>query len=97
MLQTDPSSACLQAAIAVELRHIAALLNQLAEVLVGDEHFALHHIDQLQSFDLLVQYADENASVLDRLAQGADPHAAVARVRLTAIQDRLGAALAKAA
>jgi hypothetical protein len=34
---------------------------------------------------------------LDRLAQGADPHAAVARVRLTAIQDRLGAALAKAA
>lgn len=95
----DPLAASLQAGIAAELRHVHAALEQLAEVLVSDVHFASSYLDQLQAFDFLGQCAHESAAVLDRLAGGSDPLAAVAPVRLGVVQARLHAAmtLAKAA
>jgi len=93
----DHLAPTLHAAVAEEMRLVAALLERLAETLVGDEHFAARHIDQLQTFDLIIQCADESAAVLDRLAQGARAHDAIAPVRLTAVQDRLRRALSKAA
>jgi hypothetical protein len=96
MIQS-PSHAALHIALASELRRVSALVEQLAETLVGDEDFVMRHIDQLQVFDLIVQSADESAAVLDRVADGTAPEAAVAPVRLSAIKDRLHAALALAA
>lgn len=87
----------LHAAVADEMRLIATLLQGLAERLAGDEEFAARHLDQLQTFDLVIQYADESAAVLDRLAEGACPHDAIAPVRLTAVQDRLRNAISMAA
>lgn len=97
MERSDQLAALLQSAIAAELRHISDLLERLAEVLVGDEHFASKYIDQLQAFDLLVQCAHESAAVLDRLSAGSHVHDAVAPVRLGHIQERLRAALARVA
>ncbi|WP_200912592.1 hypothetical protein [Sphingomonas sp. Leaf242] len=96
MIQS-PSHAALHIALASELRRVSALVEQLAETLVGDEDFVMRHIDQLQVFDLIVQSADESAAVLDRVAGGITPDAAIAPVRLSAIQGRLHAALALAA
>lgn len=83
----------LQTAVADEIREVRRLLDQLAELLIGDEHFASTYLEQLQVFDLLAQYADETASVLDRLAGGLHPQAAVAPVRLGVVRERLAAAL----
>ncbi|MFV0623224.1 hypothetical protein ACBY01_04320 [Sphingomonas sp. ac-8] len=96
MATLDLLAPTLHAAVAGELRLIGALLERLAETLVGDEHFSAHYLDQLQTFDLIIQCADESASVLDRLSQGVDPYEAIAPVRLTAVQDRLRDALALA-
>ena len=93
----DHLAPTLHAAVAGEMRLIASLLERLAETLITDEAFAARHIDELQTFDLVIQCADESAAVLDRLAQGAGVHDAVAPVRLTAVQDRLRHALARAA
>jgi len=93
----DRLAPTLHAAVAEEMRLVASLLERLAETLIADEAFAARHIDALQTFDLVVQCADESAAVLDRLAQGAGAHDAVAPVRLTAVQDRLRNALGKAA
>jgi hypothetical protein len=95
MIQS-PTHAALHIALASELRRVSALVEQLAETLVGDEDFVMRHIDQLQVFDLIVQSADESAAVLDRVAGGTAPDAAIAPVRLSAIQSRLHAALAQA-
>lgn len=92
-----PSNGPLYTAIAVELRHVRASIERLAEVLVGDEHFVTHYLDQFQEFDLLAQYADESASLLDRLAGGNDPDTAVGGVRLGVVQQRLRHALMQAA
>ncbi|OWK33092.1 hypothetical protein SPMU_14380 [Sphingomonas mucosissima] len=73
------------------------LLEQLSMLLVEDEHFTTNHLEGLQMFDLLIQCTDESAAVLDRMAAGAKSHDAIAPVRLTVVQDRLRAALAKAA
>ena len=81
------------AAVAEEIRGVRNLIEQLAEALVADERFAIDYIDQLQVFDLVVQHADESANLLDRLAQGHDAHAAIDKVRLTAVQERLRAAI----
>jgi len=83
----------LHAALAVELRHVRASIERLAETLVVDEHFTTHYLEQFQTFDLLAQYADESASLLDRLAIGHDPHEAVAGVRLGMVQERLRTAM----
>jgi hypothetical protein len=92
-----PSNGPLCAALAVELRHVRASIERLAEVLVADEHFITHYLEQFQEFDLLAQYTDESASLLDRLAGGHDPDAAVGGVRLGVVQQRLRHALMQAA
>lgn len=97
LLQNDHLLSSLQAALAEELRHLCASLERMAELLIGDAHVAMSYMEQLQEFDLIVQYAGESAAVLDRLALGESPDDAVAPVRLTAVQDRLRAALDRAA
>ncbi|MDB5672052.1 MAG: hypothetical protein JWO25_3011 [Alphaproteobacteria bacterium] len=89
----DHLAPTLHAAIAEEIRGMRMLIEQLAEQLTGDERFALHHFEQLQTFDLIVQRADESADLLDRMASGSRVVEAVDAVRLTAVQDRLRAAL----
>lgn len=84
-------------AIAEELRDVAGLIAQIADVLVGDEQFAMANIAQLQAFDLVIQRADESAGLLERLANGSSSLEAVDGVRLTAVQDRLRTALSAAA
>jgi hypothetical protein len=97
MATTQHLAPTLHAAVAEEMRLMAALMEQLAETLVGDEEIAARYLDQFQTFDLVIQCAAESAAVLDRLAQGACPHDAIAPVRLTAVQDRLRGALGVAA
>lgn len=97
MAQTDHLSSHLHAAVAEEMRHVRLHLEELAEKLAGDEHFATKYLEQLQVFDLLIQCTDESAAVLDRMANGATSHDAIAPVRLTAVQDRLRSALQRAA
>jgi enamine deaminase RidA (YjgF/YER057c/UK114 family) len=93
MLQHDHLLAPLQSAIAVELRHVRTQLEALADTLVSDVHFVAGYIDQLQAFDLLVQLTEESAALLDRVASGTPPKAAVEPVRLGIMQNRLVAAL----
>lgn len=92
----DPDS-LLQAALAEELRRLRTLVEQVAELVIADAQLSVEHLEQLQNFDLIVQCAGESAAVLDRLALGATARDAIAPVRLTAIQDRLSAALDQAA
>jgi hypothetical protein len=89
----DPFSSLLHGVMAGELREIREKLEALAEVLVGDEHFAAHYLEQLQSFDYLVQHADECANLLDRIAAGENSLEAIGHVRLGAVQERLRDAL----
>jgi hypothetical protein len=88
-----PLALSLFAAVADEIRDIRALMEDLAEVLVSDQRFLLANIEQLQKFDLAIQRADESADLLERLAKGAESHAAIDSVRLTIVQDKLRAAL----
>ena len=97
MAHSDHLASHLHAAVAEEMRHVRLHLEQLAEMLVCDEHFATNYLEQLQTFDLLIQCTDESAAVLDRMAQGATSHDAIAPVRLSAVQDRLLSALQRAA
>jgi arginine deiminase len=87
----------LKGALAEEIRDVRRLIEQIAEVIVSDEQFALANMDQLQAFDLAIQRADESADMLDRLSSGSCAHSAVEAVRLTDVQDRLRAALKAAA
>lgn len=89
----DPFAAVLHQVMAREIREIREKLEVLAEVLVGDAHFAQCYLEQLQAFDYLVQHADECANLLDRIASGENSLEAVSHVRLGAVQDRLRAAL----
>ena len=85
--------ASLQAALAVELRDLRLLIEGIAEVFVGDETLAMTYIEQFQDFDLIIQRAEESARLLDSIAGGACPRDAVEQVRLSAVQNRLRAAL----
>ena len=87
----------LKAALAEEIRGVRRLIEQIAEVIVADESFALANMEQLQAFDMAIQRADESADMLERLSQGACAHSAVEAVRLGCVQDRLRAALKVAA
>lgn len=89
----DPYSGALHAVIAGELREMRDMLERLAEVLVADEHFAASYLEQLQSFDYLVQHADECVNLLERIAGGEDSLTAIGHVRLGVVQDRLRTAL----
>ena len=86
-------NASLQAALAVELRDLRLLIEEIADVLVGDEILALTYIEQFQGFDLIIQRAEESARLLDSIAGGTCPRDAVEQVRLSAVQNRLRAAL----
>jgi arginine deiminase len=87
----------LKAALAEEIRDVRRLIEQIAEVIVSDEQFALANMEQLQAFDLAIQRADESADMLERLSSGSCVHSAVEAVRLSDVQDRFRAALKAAA
>ena len=89
----DPFSSLLHSVIAREIREIREKLEALAEVLVGDEHFVTHFLEQLQDFDYLVQHADECVNLLERIARGENSLEAIGHVRLGAVQERLRFAL----
>lgn len=89
----DPFAGTLHSVIASELREMRDMLEKLAEVLVADEQFAYAHIEQLQSFDYLIQHTDECANLLERIAGGEDSLSAVNHVRLAEVQNRLREAL----
>ena len=89
----DPLSSILHSVMSRELREIGEKLESLAEVLVGDEHFTVNYLVQLQTFDLLIQHANECAGLLERIAEGADSADAISHVRLGAVQERLRLAL----
>ena len=89
----DPFSGVLHSVMAGELREMRDKLEALAEVLVCDEHFAATYLEQLQTFDYLIQHADECVNLLERIAGGEDSLSAISHVRLGAVQDRLRAAL----
>lgn len=89
----DPYAGALHSVIAGELREMRDMLEALAEVLVSDEHFANSYLEQLQSFDYLVQHADECINLLERIAGGEDSLTAISHVRLGVVQDRLRTAL----
>lgn len=89
----DHHAADLYRAIAEEMRHMRAQVEELANILVSDEDIAIRHCERLQAFDFVIQRADESAILLDRLADGTPSHEAVEGVRLTAVQRRLRKAL----
>jgi hypothetical protein len=89
----DPFSGVLHTVMAKEIREIRDRLEGLAEVLVGDAHFAASYLEQLQTFDYVIQHAEECINLLERIAEGQDSLEAISHVRLGAVQDRLRAAL----
>lgn len=89
----DPYADALHSVIAGELREMRNMLERLAEALVADEQFAHAHIEQLQSFDYLIQHTDECAGLLERVAGGQDALGAISHVRLAEVQERLRDAL----
>jgi hypothetical protein len=93
MPSADPLLSVLKAALAEELRDVRRLIEQIADILVSDERLAALYLEQLQSFDLIIQRAEESAALLDRIAGGTHPVEAVEGVRLSLLQDRLRAAL----
>jgi hypothetical protein len=93
MSQVDHLAVTLCAAVAEEIRDVRALIEGLAEVLTADEYLAITYTEQLQTFDLLIQRAQESADLLDRVANGTRSLEAIDQVRLTLVQDRLRAAL----
>ncbi|WP_114953965.1 hypothetical protein [Sphingosinicella terrae] len=93
MSQVDHLAVTLCAAVAEEIRDVRALIEGLAEVLTADEYLAITYTEQLQTFDLLIQRAQESADLLDRVANGTRSLEAIEQVRLTLVQDRLRAAL----
>jgi len=96
MAHIDHLASSLYAAIAVEIRDVRALIEHLAEVLVSDEQFAMTYMEELQTFDLVIQRADESADLLDRMAGGSKSIDAVNRVRLGVVQEKLRSALTAA-
>jgi len=97
MAHIDDLAASLYVAIAAEIRDVRVLIEQLADTLVSDEAFAMAYMEQLQTFDLVIQRADESADLIDRMAAGSGSLEAIGKVRLSLVQDRLHAALSVAA
>ncbi len=96
MAHLDHQASPLIAAIAAELRDVRALIETLADVLVSDESFAMTYMEELQTFDLVIQRADESADLLDRVAMGSRSNEAIDGVRLSMVQNKLRSALAAA-
>ena len=97
MAHIDHLAAALYAAIATEIRDVRVLIEHLADTLVSDEAFAMAYMEQLQTFDLVIQRADESADLIDRMAGGAGSLEAISKVRLSVVPDKLRSALAVAA
>jgi hypothetical protein len=93
MPQIDDLAITLCAAVADEIRDIQALIESLADVLASDEYLACNYLEQLQTFDLLVQRSQEAAELLDGVTKGASTLEAVEGVRLNVVQDRIRTAL----
>lgn len=89
----DRYSGALHAVMASELREMGAMLERLAEVLISDQHIAATYLEQLQSFDYLIQHADECANLMERIAAGQDSLTAIGHIRLAEVQDRVRAAI----
>jgi len=96
MAHIDHLASSLYAAIASEIRDVRVLIERLADVLVADEHLAMNYMEQLQTFDLVIQRADESADLLDRMASGSTSMDAVDKVRLGLVQDKLRSAMTPA-
>jgi len=77
------------AAVACELRAIRAEIEKLAMIMVSDRRLVRDHAHHMQSFDLIIQHAEECASLLERIAQGYRMSEALGGVRLAAMQRRL--------
>lgn len=97
MAHIDHLAATLYGAIAAEIREVRTLIERLADTLVADEAFAMAYMEQLQTFDLVIQRADESADLIDRMAMGSGSLEAIDKVRLSMVQDKLRAALSPAA
>lgn len=93
MTDIDHLASPLFAAIATEIRDVRQLIEHLANILVSDESFAMVYLEELQTFDLVIQRADESADLLDRMASGSKTLDALSRVRLGVVQDKLRNAL----
>jgi len=89
----DPFSSVLHLIVAREIREISEKLEALADTLVADSHFNQTYLCELQTFDYVIQHANECASLLERIAAGEDSLEAVSHVGLGVVQDRLRAAL----
>lgn len=89
----DPFASLLHRVIAREIVEMRDKLEALAELLAGDAHFAEHYLEQFQTFDYLVQHADECVNLLTRIADGEGSIEAIGHVRLGAVQERLRIAL----
>jgi len=96
MATIDHRASTLYAAIASEIRDVRGLIEGLAETLVSDEKFAMAYMEQLQTFDLVIQRADESADLLDRMAGGSNSMDAINLVRLGLVQDKLRSAITAA-
>lgn len=92
-LADDPAIAALCNALAAELQGLSVQVESLATRLMGDEQLVGRWIEQLQSFDLLAQSAQEGANLLSALAAGRTAAQAVDQVRLDRMQQDLRAAL----
>ena len=97
MTQPGTYAGVLQATVAKELRLAQTMLEQLSEILVADEEFALRFLEHFQTFDLVIQQLGESAGLLEKTMQGVAADEAVSHVRLSAVQDRFRTALDKAA
>lgn len=97
MAHIDDLAASLYVAIAAEIRDVRVLIEHLADTLVSDEAFAMAYMEQLQTFDLVIQRADESADLIDRMAGGSGSLEAISKVRLGVVQDKLRSALSIAA
>jgi hypothetical protein len=93
MPQIDDLAITLCAAVAEEIRDIQALIESLADVLACDEYLACNYLEQLQTFDLLVQRSQAAAELLDGVTTGTSTLEAVEGVRLNVVQDRIRTAL----
>jgi hypothetical protein len=91
--RTVETELALCAGVADEIREIRAGIERLAHILVADPRFTADYLDQFQMFDLMAQQAEESAHLLDRLAEGRSAGDAIEAVRLTAMQNRLSAAI----
>lgn len=89
----DPFSSLLHTVIAKEIREMRDKLEGLSMELVEDEYFATNFLEQLQTFDYLIQHAEECVNLLDRIAAGENSLEAIGHVRLGAVQERLRIAL----